>query len=233
MHVRRGQPILVAFDSECELVGPWKVRWRIRPDYLLAAHLFILYFGVIADITPPVAVAAYAASGVAKSDAFETGVKAFALSLNKAIVPFAFIISPGILLLKTGVEVPNSDDTYRVLTGGDLMDVAFSIPEVVIPIVSLFIGVFALGPTVIGHLYDTVSGLERTGFAVSAALLMVPTLLVSGVSDLLSLLALGPLPTTTAVDIGLRIVGGVLLLGLMRYNHRRGRHNDDVEGAPV
>ena len=225
-----GMPTTVTYIILVSLLGPALVQFGIAE---LAAHLFILYFGVIADITPPVAVAAYAASGVAKSDAFETGVKAFALSLNKAIVPFAFVVSPGILLLKTGVEVPNSDDTYRVLTGSDLLDVTFSIPEVAIPIVSLFIGVFALGPTVIGYLYDTVSSLERTGFAVSAALLMVPTLLVTGVSDLLSLLALGPLPTTAAVDIGLRTVGVVLLFGLVIHNRRRGRRSDDIEGAPI
>ena len=61
--------------------------------------MFVLYYGVLADVTPPVALAAYAASGIAKSNQFWTGIEAFKISLNKLMVPFAFVYSPSILLL--------------------------------------------------------------------------------------------------------------------------------------
>ena len=212
-----GMPTTVTYIILVSLLGPALVEFGIAE---LAAHLFILYFGVIADITPPVAVAAYAASGVAQSDAFETGIKAFSLSLNKAIVPFAFVVSPGILLLRTGVSVPGSDKAYRVLTGGDLADLAFSIPEVVIPVLALFLGVFALGPTVIGHLTAPVSRVERAVYALSSFLLMAPSLLVTAISDALGLLALGPIPVTTPLDLALRGVGLVLLVVLFLKDRR-------------
>lgn len=118
-----GMPTTVTYIILVSLLGPAIAEFGIP---ILAAHLFILYFGVIADSTPPVAVAAYAASGVAKSDPFETGVEAFTLSLNKAIVPFAFVLSPGILLIRgtgTGREV-------NVLTLADITELGFFIPEV-------------------------------------------------------------------------------------------------------
>jgi TRAP-type uncharacterized transport system fused permease subunit len=69
---------------------------------LLPIHMFVLYYGVLADVTPPVALAAYAASGIAKSNQFWTGVEAFKISLNKLMVPFAFVYSPSILLHQLG-----------------------------------------------------------------------------------------------------------------------------------
>ncbi len=227
-----GMPTTVTYIILVSLLGPALVAFGIAE---LAAHLFILYFGVIADITPPVAVAAYAASGVAQSDAFETGVKAFSLSLNKAIVPFAFVLSPGILLLRTDVSIPGSDKTYRVLTSGDLTELAFSIPEVLIPVVGLFLGVFALGPTVIGHLTAPVSRLGRAGFALSSFLLMAPALFVNAISDLLSLVALGPIPVTTTLDLALRVVGLVLFVGLFLKDRRTEWEGptERVDGRPA
>ncbi|MFW6458815.1 MAG: TRAP transporter permease [Halodesulfurarchaeum sp.] len=212
-----GMPTTVTYIILVSLLGPALVKFGIAE---LAAHLFILYFGVIADITPPVAVAAYAASGVAQSDPFETGVKAFSLSLNKAVVPFAFVITPGILLLKTGVEVPDSNKTYRILNMGDILDLGYSIPEVFVPVIGLFLGVTALGPTVIGHLYGPVSRLERVGFAVSSLLLMAPGLLVTGISDVLMVAGGGTIPVTTPMDLGLRLVGLALFLALGIANRR-------------
>lgn len=67
----------------------------------MAAHLFCLYFAVIADITPPVAVAAYAGASVAQSDPLITGFKAFALAFAGFIVPFIFVLNPAIVLQGT------------------------------------------------------------------------------------------------------------------------------------
>jgi TRAP transporter 4TM/12TM fusion protein len=64
----------------------------------LVAHFFVFYYGVIADITPPVAVAAYAGAGIAGADPIKTGNTAFMLSTGKIIVPFFFLFSPSLLI---------------------------------------------------------------------------------------------------------------------------------------
>lgn len=64
---------------------------------MIAAHLFILYFGVIADITPPVALAAYAGAGIAKANAMRTGFSALGLALAGFIVPFMFVYNQALL----------------------------------------------------------------------------------------------------------------------------------------
>jgi len=68
----------------------------------LVAHFFVFYYGVLADVTPPVALAAYAASGIAGANAFKAGNTAFRLSMGKALVPFMFVFSPSLLLVTSG-----------------------------------------------------------------------------------------------------------------------------------
>jgi len=65
---------------------------------VLASHLFIFYFGIISAITPPVALAAYAGSGIAGSNPFKTALTALALDLSAFIIPYWFIFNPGLLL---------------------------------------------------------------------------------------------------------------------------------------
>jgi TRAP transporter 4TM/12TM fusion protein len=65
----------------------------------LVAHFFVFYYGVLADITPPVAVAAYAAASMAGADPFKTGNTAFRLALAKVLVPFIFVFSPALLIV--------------------------------------------------------------------------------------------------------------------------------------
>ena len=65
----------------------------------IVAHFFVFYYGVLADITPPVCIAAYAAAGMAGSDPFRTGNTAFRLGLGKALVPFVFVFSPSLLIV--------------------------------------------------------------------------------------------------------------------------------------
>ena len=65
----------------------------------LATHFFVFYYGVLADVTPPVALAAFAAAGIARSEPMRTGVTAFRLSMGKALVPFAFVYTPAMLLI--------------------------------------------------------------------------------------------------------------------------------------
>jgi TRAP transporter 4TM/12TM fusion protein len=68
----------------------------------LLAHFFVFYYGVLADITPPVALAAYAGASMAGADPFKTGNTAFRLGLAKALVPFVFVYSPALLLVTKG-----------------------------------------------------------------------------------------------------------------------------------
>jgi TRAP transporter 4TM/12TM fusion protein len=68
----------------------------------LVTHFFVFYYGVLADVTPPVAVAAYAAASMAGADPFRTGNTAFRLALAKAMVPFVFVFSPSMLLVLPG-----------------------------------------------------------------------------------------------------------------------------------
>jgi TRAP transporter 4TM/12TM fusion protein len=65
---------------------------------LLPAHLFAFYFGVLADITPPVAIAAYASAAIAGSDPMKTGFEAFKLAIGGFIVPFIFVYHPALIL---------------------------------------------------------------------------------------------------------------------------------------
>ncbi|MFO1330130.1 MAG: TRAP transporter permease, partial [Rubrivivax sp.] len=65
----------------------------------LATHFFVFYYGVLADVTPPVALAAFAAAGIARSEPMRTGLTAFRLSMGKALVPFAFVYTPSLLFV--------------------------------------------------------------------------------------------------------------------------------------
>jgi TRAP-type uncharacterized transport system fused permease subunit len=72
------------------------------PDVpIIAIHLFVFYFGILADGTPPVCVAAYAAAGVAGADPLKTGVNAFKLDMRTFLLPFMFITAPEMLLINT------------------------------------------------------------------------------------------------------------------------------------
>ncbi len=66
---------------------------------LLATHFFVFYYGVLADVTPPVALAAYAAAGIAGAEPMRTGLTAFRLSMGKALVPFMFTYTPALLFI--------------------------------------------------------------------------------------------------------------------------------------
>lgn len=68
----------------------------------LVAHFFVFYYGVLADITPPVAIAAYAGASMAGADPFKTGNTAFRLALGKVMVPFVFVFSPSMLIMAPG-----------------------------------------------------------------------------------------------------------------------------------
>jgi len=91
-----GVPTTAQYIIISSLVSPALVQMGVLP---IAAHLFILYYGTRADITPPVALAAYAGAGIAKSDPWKTGVNAFQLGIAGFIIPFMFVYAPQLLLI--------------------------------------------------------------------------------------------------------------------------------------
>lgn len=90
-----GMPTTAAYAVAASVIAPGLIRMGIDP---LIAHMFVFYFAVISAITPPVALAAYAASGIAGTNPMKTAVEAFRLGLAAFIIPFMFFYSPQLLL---------------------------------------------------------------------------------------------------------------------------------------
>ena len=89
-----GVPTTAKYIIMATVVGPILVRLGVP---LLAAHMFVFYFGIVADITPPVALAAYAGSAISGGDPMKTGVTASRLAIAAFIVPYIFVLSPQML----------------------------------------------------------------------------------------------------------------------------------------
>lgn len=117
----------------------------------VAAHFFVFYFGIVADITPPVALAAYAGSAIAKSDPMKTGVNATKLAIAAFVVPYIFAMNPSMLLMNEGV---------------------FMAVEV---IVTSFMGIFAIAASLNGYVFGKVHWAVRIAFAAGGLTLLVPT----------------------------------------------------------
>lgn len=84
-------PVVVALGQQSGLIVP-----------LIAVHLFVFYFGIMADVTPPVGLASFAAAAVSKGDPIRTGLQAFYYSLRTAVLPFLFIFNTDLLLIDVG-----------------------------------------------------------------------------------------------------------------------------------
>ena len=84
-------PIIVTLGAQAGLIVP-----------LIAAHMFVFYFGILADDTPPVGLAAYAAAGISGGDPIKTGLQGFAYDIRTAILPFMFIFNTDLLLVNVG-----------------------------------------------------------------------------------------------------------------------------------
>jgi TRAP transporter 4TM/12TM fusion protein len=87
----------------------------------LVAHFFVFYYGVLADITPPVALAAYAGASMAGADPFRTGNTAFRLGLGKALVPFVFVYGPAMLIVTPEFTWPS----FLFVTAGAVIGIMF------------------------------------------------------------------------------------------------------------
>lgn len=132
----------------------------------IVAHFFVFYYGVLADITPPVALAAYAGAGIAGANPFRAGNTAFRLAAAKALVPFVFVYSPVMLIVTDG----------------------FTWSQFLITTVGCAVGIVLLGAALTGHLLAPIHWLGRWLLGLGALLLVFP----GAVSGLVGLLLAAP-----------------------------------------
>jgi TRAP transporter 4TM/12TM fusion protein len=95
-----GIPTTANYVIMATITAPIVIRMGVP---VMAAHMFVFYFGIVADITPPVALAAYAGAAIAKSNPIKTGVIATRLAITAFIIPYIFAFSPEMLLIDTDV----------------------------------------------------------------------------------------------------------------------------------
>ncbi len=107
-----GVPTTANYVIMASMVAPILMNSLSIP--VLAAHMFVFYFGIVADITPPVALAAYAGSAIAKSNPMKTGVTATRLAITAFIVPYIFAFSPEMLIV--GSDKPWYEIVLLVVT---------------------------------------------------------------------------------------------------------------------
>lgn len=116
----------------------------------LAAHMFVFYFGIIADVTPPVALAAMAGAAIAKSDPLKTGFEATKLSIGAFIIPYMFIFNPQILMINT------------------------TFVEVIPILITSLIGMFGVSAGLYGYVFRKCNFIERILFIVAGLLSIYP-----------------------------------------------------------
>ena len=117
----------------------------------MAAHFFVFYFGIVADITPPVALAAYAGSAIAKADPMKTGVNATKLAIAAFIVPYIFAMNPQMLF----VDVSSALQVVQIC-------------------ISALLGIFGVAAALNGFLYRTISPLLRLILVVGGLGMLIP-----------------------------------------------------------
>ena len=91
-----GIPTTANYIVQATMAAPALIKLGLAP---MAAHLFVFYFGILADITPPVALAVYTGAAIARSDPWKTGIEAVKLALAAFLVPFIFAFSPSLVLV--------------------------------------------------------------------------------------------------------------------------------------
>ncbi len=110
-----GVPTTANYIITSTIAAPALIQLGVHP---LAAHMFVFYFGIVADITPPVALAAYAGAGIAKSNAFWTGVTSTKLAIGAFLTPYIFVYNTSMLWIDTTWYAIHSDADH-VLRGHD------------------------------------------------------------------------------------------------------------------
>lgn len=139
-----GMPTTAAYAVAASVVAPGLVRMGIDP---LMAHMFVFYFAVISAITPPVALAAFAAAGIAGTNPMHTGVQAFRLGLAAFVVPYMFIYSPKLLMIGSAGSIGMA-------------------------VVTSLVGVYFLASSVQGYFFDYLNWIQRALMFIAALTLI-------------------------------------------------------------
>jgi TRAP transporter 4TM/12TM fusion protein len=150
-----GIPTTAQYIVASMIAAPALMEFGIPP---LVSHMFVLYFAVLADVTPPVALAAYAASGISGADPFRTGLTAFRLSSAGFLIPYVFVSAPILLW-------------YPTLIDGQT---PFNYVWFVQVLITAVLGIMALGATMIGYLKYHSTIIERIATGIAAACLITP-----------------------------------------------------------
>ncbi|MDR3139838.1 MAG: TRAP transporter permease [Treponema sp.] len=149
-----GIPTTANYVIMATITAPIVIRMGVP---VMAAHMFVFYFGIVADITPPVALAAYAGAAIAKANPIKTGITATRLAITAFIIPYIFVFNPAMLFIDTTPF------------------------EVVRIVVTSCIGMFGLAVGLEGYMLRRVFLVERLLAVAGGLLLIDPGLL----SDLL------------------------------------------------
>lgn len=135
----------------------------------IAAHLFVFYFGILADDTPPVGLAAYAAAGIAKADPIKTGLQGFKYDIRTAILPFMFFFNPELLLI-SGVDEfnPSNPQGWVWITNPLEIAIIFS---------TAFIGMMAFSCFTQGFFVTKTNIVERFIFLAIVPFMFLPKIM--------------------------------------------------------
>lgn len=154
-----GLPTLGVYVLLAALVAPALIEVGIEP---IAAHLYVLYFGMMSMITPPIAMAAFAAASIAKAPSMATGLAAMRFGWSAYVIPILFVFSPSLLMIGEPLDI-----TLTIVTAG--------------------IGVWLISAALAGYFSDQLTGLMRGLFTVCGLLALIPASAFPGaiVSDLL------------------------------------------------
>ncbi|MEM6637875.1 MAG: TRAP transporter fused permease subunit [Pseudomonadota bacterium] len=159
-----GVPTTALYIMLVSVAQPALAQLGIPP---IASHMFVLYYGVVAEITPPVCTSAYAAAAIANSNPFRTGISAFTLGLGKVIAPMAFVYAPVLLFVSS--------------TGFDLLEFSYTAA-------SCIAGVIALSAAVVGYWLAPMGAIYRVLMALAGLIFIAP----SPSADLVALIIAAP-----------------------------------------
>ncbi len=147
-----GVPTTALYIMLVSVAQPALAQLGIPP---IASHMFVLYYGVVAEITPPVCTSAYAAAAIANSNPFRTGISAFTLGLGKVVAPMAFVYAPVLLFVSS--------------TGFDLWEFTYTAA-------SCIAGVIALSAAVVGYWLAPMGAVYRWLMAFAGIVFIAPSL---------------------------------------------------------
>ena len=171
-----GLPSIPAYIITATMAAPALANFDIP---ILVAHMFVFYFGLFANITPPVALAAFAGAGIAGGDPMRTGFQALKLSLAGFIIPFLFVYNPAMLMIDTTDVAVNARE--------------FALPAwttVISIIITSVVGILALGAAVEGYFKTELNFFWRIFLGIGALGMIIPETITDIIGIILVVIAL-------------------------------------------